>query len=280
MPTDEPSEAPTPKPTTFIPTPVPTPYPTDDSSEESNPILNPTPNPTPVPTSPPIQDSCPYEIRKGLEFDFIVLYDNTCGLSQQDCNTFLEGVTEIVGSVLDYPYLRVQTMQFEENCDPKTIVDFNDDELQNDKTKYAQKVRQDGECTDGGNGKTDLKAALLRAGRQFDLTDDRIDRLIIVSACMDEEPREICQDIAARYDEAGIEVWAVNLIKASNADNVLSNKAWAQNYLSCIVKDDDEICVGDDQNGVNTDEFDRIINKCLSPYICLPPVPDPTKWPS
>eukprot|EP00486_Rosalina_sp_Unknown_P016086 CAMPEP_0201595166 /NCGR_PEP_ID=MMETSP0190_2-20130828/192255_1 /ASSEMBLY_ACC=CAM_ASM_000263 /TAXON_ID=37353 /ORGANISM="Rosalina sp." /LENGTH=2178 /DNA_ID=CAMNT_0048055055 /DNA_START=34 /DNA_END=6570 /DNA_ORIENTATION=- len=300
-PTSSPTDLPTPSPTewptkwkkdsydsseewpskkkTDYPTPEPTQYPTDEPSTAPTeaPSEWPTPAPsTPYPTTSPVKNSCPYEIRKGLKFDFIVLYDNTCGLSEENCDKFLEGVTEIIGSVLDYPHLRVQTMQFEEDGDPKTIVEFENESYQKDKTKYAQKVRKDGECTDGGDGNTDLKTALLRAGRQFDLTDDRIDRVIIVSACMDEEPGTICGHIADGYDGAGIEVWAVNLMKASGADNVLSNQEWADDYLSCLVDDDDDrICTGDDKEGVNLDEFDRIIDKCLSPYICVPPKPDP-----
>ena len=258
------------------------------SFDTNYPTPEPTDIPTYEPTSSPIKKSCPYEIRKNLKFDFILLFDNTCALSQQDCNTFLEGVTQIIESVLDYPYLRVQTMQFEQDNDPKTIVGFDNDELQRDKTKYAQKVRQDGDCKNGGVGKTDLKAALLRAKTQFDLTDDRIDKVIIVSVCMDEDPDTICGHIASEYNDADIQVWPVNLIKASNAGNAVSNKEWAQDYLSCLVKNDDEICIGDNQDGINIDEFGTIINKCLSPYICLSHISYPiittsiwpTKWPS
>ena len=171
-------------------------------------------------------------------------------------------------------------MQFEEEGDPTIIVSFEDKPEQKDRIKYAQKVRHHGQCMDGGNGNTDLKTALKVAKNEFDTTDDRIDRVIIVSACMDEEPKTICEHIAPIYDEAGIEVWVVNLIRASDAENVIENQEWADDYLSCLVNYDKRICTGQDKNGVNIHEFYTIIDDCLSPHICLPPSPEPTAWPS
>ena len=250
---------------------MPTPRPT---------TFNPTPKPTKDPTLSPVKESCPYEIGKGLKFDFIVLFDNTCGLSEGDCDIFLNGITEIVGSILDYPYSRVQTMQFEEEGDPTIVVSFDDEPEQKDRTKYRQRVYDDGECMHGGDGDTDLKTALKVAKNEFDITDDRIDRVIIVSACMDEEPKAICEHIAPKYDDAGIEVWVVNLIRASDADNVIANQEWADDYLACLVNCEGRICTGEDKHGVNIHEFHTIIDDCLSPYICLPPSPEPTAWPS
>ena len=105
----------------------------------------------------PIEDICPYELRQGFKFDFIVLFDNSCGLSADNCDRFLEGVGEIIGTLSDKSdKTRVQTMQFESKGAPSILVDFGNKALQRNPYEYARYIRHNGHCTAGGQGKTDL----------------------------------------------------------------------------------------------------------------------------
>eukprot|EP01083_Nonionella_stella_P099656 280199_1 len=170
------TKLPTPEPThkpTKTPTPEPTEWPTPEPTEW----------PTEKPTPSPIRDSC--KIGAHTKFDFIVMYDNTCGLKQSDCDEFLEGVGEIISRILDYPSSRVQTLEFQTHGEPEIIIDFDEILLQKRPLEYIQTVRQNGECTEGGKGMIDLKTAVDFAIDQLNPNDDRIDKIVIVSTCMD-----------------------------------------------------------------------------------------------
>ncbi len=45
---------------------------------------------------PPIPDICSYEFRQDESFDYVIIYDNSCGMEQNNCNSFLDGSGEII----------------------------------------------------------------------------------------------------------------------------------------------------------------------------------------
>jgi len=170
---------------------------------------------------------------------------------------------------------------------PTGVVSFDDDALQRDTASYIEYIRGDGlhaQCTGGGDGKTDVYKALGSAIDAFDLGDDRVDRIIVVSACQDTR-NKVCKKIPPRLTDGNIEALVVNLIDASEAANVIGGDD-ASVYLGCIVDDDaSRVCPGYDTHGVSVDEFAGIIEDCLLPGICAsPPSVDvslaPTDWPS
>ena len=307
-PTDEPTQEPTPSPTalpskspssdpTLSPTSEPTDQPTDEPSlapttmpSESptleptlSPTKNPTPEPTPRPTESPIRENCPYEFQSGHKFDFQILYDNTCALTTNDCEQFLEGISEIASLLLDYPNSRIQTLEIQPNGSPNTLVGFTDIPLQQDIMSYVQYIRQFGSCTQDGVGNIDLNSALEDAKLYFDPNDDRIDKIIIVSACVDtNQDNELCDSTAPGLDGNGIDVYMINMIKASDAVNSIKDVDVGNDYLLCLTDNDpNRICLGNDQKGVTAQEFDAIVDDCLLPSgICVPPTPAPTTNPT
>eukprot|EP01084_Bolivina_argentea_P108190 193344_1 len=280
-PTDSPTPSPTPNPTPFptpAPTTTPTPKPTGSPTLEptiptSEPTFDPTISPTPptkkpskYPTAPtmspitrkptrsPIRNICPIE--PDIEFDFIVLYDNSCGLSDDTCDELLEFVGEVISSILDTTNrTRVQTMATTADDAPQVVVTFDNLNLQNNPLKYVQTVRQVGECTYGGNGMTNLDTAIIDGIFDFDLNDNRIDKFIIINACIDNSD-DICDLVAETLYEQEIDAYVVNFIELSDASNVITEPD-ANNYLLCIVDNDPtRICVGDDDDIINDDGDD------------------------
>eukprot|EP00487_Bulimina_marginata_P010845 TRINITY_DN6024_c0_g1_i1.p1 TRINITY_DN6024_c0_g1~~TRINITY_DN6024_c0_g1_i1.p1 ORF type:complete len:116 (-),score=33.30 TRINITY_DN6024_c0_g1_i1:78-425(-) len=103
--------------------------------------------------------------------DFVLLFDNSCGLDDDDCEKLLEGVGHIISGLLDGGDGRVQTMQMKDRGNAKTLVSFSNTELQKNPKEYADYIREHGECTNGGNGKTDVSKALSDAANAFNLDD-------------------------------------------------------------------------------------------------------------
>ena len=196
-------------------------------------------------TDEPGSGLCADQIEDGFKYDFVLLYDNSCGLKKKDCNNLLEGVGLIISELLEGAgkNVRVQTMEIRPKKSSRTLVSFDDRKLQKNPDEYAQYVLDNGKCTGGGGGKTnlgkgviysiqicsdiytkrnDLYIALMSAKKAFNLHDDRLDKIIVVSACKDtKRTHKICTLIADTLDEEVIDVYAVNLIHASSASNVI-----------------------------------------------------------
>ncbi len=139
-------------------------------------------------------------------------------------------------------------------------------------------IYENGQCKNGGNGKTNLIKSINEAIQLFDIYDHRIDQMIIVSACKDCRSEIICDQIAPNLLDKGIESYIINLIGGSNAENVII-KQEAHTYLKCIADNDShKVCIGNKRDGICDNEFDNIINECLFPQICE--TRSPTEWPS
>merc|ERR1712130_554945 len=132
-----------------------------------------------------------------------------------------------------------------------------------------------------GNGKTDATKALLYAANTFNLNDERIDKIIIVSACMDRRKHKICNKVKRTLDAKHIDVYAVNLIDGQRDLKNVITKETANNYLKCVTDNDsNRVCEGSNAKGISIEEFTEIIQTCLLPGICKPPTLSPTEWPT
>ncbi len=126
-------------------------------------------------------------------------------------------------------------MQFNENGSADIIVDFHDVLLQDKSLEDAQFVREN-----------DVQL-------YFNVEDDRIDKLIIVSACKDKRNIKLCDEIAPNLSDKGIDSYIVNLIDGSDANNTITNQQ-SNKYLKCIADNDpNRVCAGYNQPGVIID---------------------------
>ncbi len=241
----------------------------------------------------PIKDICPYEFRKGESFDYVIVYDNSCKMKGEDCDTFLDGIGEIVSRIKDNNAndSRVAVVEFNNDLS-NVLISFDDINLQSDRQLLINYIKQNGDCTQG-NGVTDILDGVLNAADLFE-DENRNKKIITVSGCKDTENNinGFCNDPNGKgliLDAEGIDVYVVNLIKVSDQTNKIGNTVTAEEYLLCLAdNDENRVCIGDDSKGVSSDEFDVIIESCLLPQICLPPTvspteeptPQPTPWPT
>merc|ERR1712228_915746 len=190
-------------------------------------------------------------------FDVIVFVDNSCALFHDDCMDLLDNIGNIIDYFLNYPFVRVGVILF--GATKKRIeilVDFEDVRLQNNAHEYVKYIQQNGKCEDGGNGDTNLYAAIKKAHKM--VNSERVSKFIIVSQCMDDF--KVCK-IAKQVKSEGIDVHIVNLYDAvDGVVNVIENEHDANHYLSCLSED---ICVA---HGV--EEFGNVIDQCLLPQMC------------
>merc|ERR1712228_307584 len=203
---------------------------------------------------------------QGYKFDFLVILDNSCGLKTKDCDNYIEGAANIISQILDASEsTKVQTMEMKSNGKAKTIISFRETSYQTNPSKYLSYFRQTAECNEGGNGQTDAAKAISDAANAFNIYDARIDKLIIISACMDDRKKKICRKVNDQLWNKQIEVFVVNLITASKAQNVITFND-ANSYLQCLTEyDAKRVCIGKDRKGVSVKEFDDIIDNCLLP---------------
>ena len=84
-------------------------------------------------------------------FDFIVLFDDSCGLKTKECQRLLDGVGLVVSSIFSNSKAnRVQTMEFKGNGAPKVLVAFEDGEFQGNAAGYTQYIKYNGQCSGYG----------------------------------------------------------------------------------------------------------------------------------
>ena len=260
--------SPTPDPADITTTKVPTAILVITTNEPTT-ILATTTN---EPTLPPTTSICGDGIRNGRQFDFVVLYDNSCGLSEESCEAFLDGIGKIVETLMNNELDSVAVVEFTESQDTVVVVDF-DDPLQNDVTAYVEYIKSFGECTDGGNGTTDLLSGIEQAYVRFDPNNGHEQKIIIVSACEDVQTDEDCDTIKPILDHSGKDVYAINIVNGAKQSPNYIKGSRAYHYLSCL--SDDNICMADGGNGIDSDDFDYIIDWCLVDQLC-PYTQEPT----
>ena len=194
-----------------------------------------------------------------------------CGLSDSECDKFVDG--EIIAAISDASNHTRAKNAVQLCWHPLDIlVAFADVVLQPDPVAYIGDVGgvtyirsfdvafiqfvqlHVFSCTDGGGGKTDL----VRAAHS---TNERIDKIIVVSTCTDHREDELCGEVTPNY-----------LMRASQAKNRIFHIEVARNYLLCVADDDlRRVCPRLDNKGVSANEFNEMIVSCLLPGICEPP---------
>eukprot|EP01083_Nonionella_stella_P054532 143932_1 len=122
-------------------------------------------------------------------------------------------------------------------------------------------LRKNGQCTEGGEGQTNLYAAIKRAQQLLD--HSKTSKFIIISNCKDDH--KVCKMAKEIID---VDSYIVNLItdpKGVEVENKISDSKDAEQYLSCLRNEGkaDKICIGD-----GVEAMDRIVHKCLLPEIC------------
>ena len=210
----------------------------------------------------------------GESFDYTVVYDNSCGLSQSTCDQLLDGVGEIISAIKDDSsrHSRVSVIEFTDH-EARVVVRFEDAALQRDAAKLIHFVKHNGRCTGGGDGVTDTLEGVLAASAQYE-DERRIRKLILINGCRDTEGdiHDFCGKYGGKMefvDNRGIDVYVVNLVKISKAKNRIRSKGMAKKYALCLADNDcDRVCVA---GGVSMADFDGVIEDCLLPKICMPP---------
>eukprot|EP01084_Bolivina_argentea_P249758 418256_1 len=217
------------------------------------------------------------------DVDFVILFDNSCGLETSDCRNMLEGIGELVMEILDdgSNATRVQTIQFNEDHTTDVIVSL-DSAYQQNRAMYFDFLLNNGECEGGGGDQTGyLKPAIMQSVAAMDQTDNRLDKLIIVSACKDMaiigkrrllESGIQCDLLRTQLNMRDIDTYVVNLVKAGGTVDSQMDQFDAREYLSCLTNSDvDRICVGESTEGVNNGEILDLSNNCLLPKVCDDP---------
>ncbi len=79
-------------------------------------------------------------------------------LSFDECNKFLDGIGEIITPLIDDDdtHTRVQTMEFDEDDSANIVIGFDDIMYQTNSNLYVNKIKDEGECMDGGFGEIEL----------------------------------------------------------------------------------------------------------------------------
>ena len=213
------------------------------------------------PTHSPIEWDYDPNICGGDSFDVVLFLDNSCGLDEDDCSDLLESVGDLIEDILNYPMIRVSTVLYgAKRKDIEILVDFDDIRLQIDDDKYERYIRRNGECAEGGDGDTNLYAAIKKTLPMLDR--GKKTKLIIVSNCMDDF--KVCK-IAKKIHSHHVDSYIVNLYDSvDNVENGMKTKHEARHYLSCLTDAHlERICIG---RGVEA--LDDVIEDCLMPKIC------------
>eukprot|EP01083_Nonionella_stella_P068838 183086_1 len=245
-PTNTPSQPPTNAPT-MSPTRAPTNAPTN------TPTAAPTPSPTAAPTKPPtetptaspnnyfVPTSSPIPIGMcplGFDADIIIIVDNSCGLTRDECESQMSGVANIILTVkshTDNP--KFGLIQFTDTTDPNVIISLSDPQWNSDlnqdiywelRAKILSTI-----CIQRAY-RTNLVSAIETAVAEFNHHSDptRSKKLIIISNCGDKTINNVPSDdaICSQFGGIGatIDVTVINAVSTNSDFDETS-------YLKCIV---------------------------------------------
>eukprot|EP01083_Nonionella_stella_P293938 999475_1 len=214
---------------------------------------------------------CEEMLDHGYYYEFIVLYDNSCGLNDDDCNELLDGIAELIRSLVDEgdTKSKVQTMEFNADGTTRVVVGFHDDVYQTDVSQYADYIQTEGHCKSGGQGTTQIVPAINDAISYFD-QQDAIKKVITVSTCADTTGADLHDEncnsnLKKALDTAHIDHYAINIAEKGSASNQLS---WA------TVLDNLE-CLSEDRVCITPGTIDAVEIECLLPHICIPSTEHP-----
>ena len=205
----------------------------------------------------------------GNIYEYAILVDNSCGLDFQSCQNQMDMVAHIVYTLKENG-AAVTYLEFNHNV--KIIIPLDDEYYQADIENIMMEVRYgENNCGWNSDGDTDLVSAIQVGVNQLTVfgETDSIKKMIIVSNCMDDS-NELCMDSTdlLRRIGSGIEVFVIN-IAAGKAMNTLTMSNM-YNYSRCLLGNDSNICVGNDDGIVSEDEVKQIADQCVLPMICKP----------
>ena len=275
---------------TADPTSLPTNFPTFDPTEESttqrptrqpvptmHPTLSPVPSsePTYTPTASPFANTvCSKE-----KLDIIFLIDNTCTLSDDECYSRQDGVSELLASLKQSTEPRIAYFSFLNAVDE--IVSLNDlyfndiDEDQVVIQDYVRLIKSRSCSSNNVQGSVHLYDAINSALTHFEdnFGEDRHQKIVLFNACeTDNGSDESACGIQLTVNGNFVEVTVVNV--GTENGNLPSN------YMQCLVYDNDERFFT--LNDTEANSFEAIMEGFVS-AVCnenVPPTQSPTTFPT
>eukprot|EP01084_Bolivina_argentea_P041882 77317_1 len=255
-PTNNPTNVPTNNPTDD-PTNVPTKYPTDDPTNAPtvdptyDPTISPTTDPTVLPTESPTHLVCP--ISYNLDIAFLV--DNSCNLTQIECNEQQEGIAKLLSKIKRSNNPRLMYVKFSDSMNitnKDILVSLHDDQYNdlaiggesnavNNFVNLYNLIRND-ECTGSGGAdivsQTNLNTAInytLQTFMQNDISfPNRHYKLVIFSNCKSTDITNTCH--FAQNEQLKISPLQEVEVIVFNIKSM--NYNFPPNYLQCLTEDD------------------------------------------
>eukprot|EP01083_Nonionella_stella_P178695 632043_1 len=284
-PTEHPTVTPTWEPTTDPskqPSIFPTALPANDRTP--SPTKEPTSQPTEIPTNPPTTAICQPLLDQDVRYEYALLFDNSCKLSEQNCDALIDGMTNVV-TLIKNDNSKVSRLTYitfgEDDDDVNVLIEMDDNSYQRNVDEIITKIKQSDECGGNGDGQTDLSTAievavhrLVTLGR-----DDAQKKVIVLSQCKD-TTYQLCgsDGVEGDLNEYNIDTFMINFAVGEASNRLHSDEL--DSYKTCIA-DSDKICTGDTNNGIVTSEaWEDIIDNCLYPKICEPITAAPTTHPT
>eukprot|EP00484_Ammonia_sp_Unknown_P012220 CAMPEP_0197078422 /NCGR_PEP_ID=MMETSP1384-20130603/213113_1 /TAXON_ID=29189 /ORGANISM="Ammonia sp." /LENGTH=337 /DNA_ID=CAMNT_0042517289 /DNA_START=59 /DNA_END=1072 /DNA_ORIENTATION=+ len=231
-----------------------------------------------------------YNPRRVDSYHIAFLVDNSCGLLHHVCHRYLRHVAQIMHDINDQmTNTKFAVIAFGESEQDVNVWSDFDSSLHEDIEEYMQYIQEEGECMQGGNGHTDIASALLTAQDLLsDADGDNVKSIIItVSQCIDSRAESLCESVAPSLHDDHIQIYPVNLVRTSKAENAIQSEQFATHYLSCLMKNFDasthQICVEDKATMMQEDVGETV--QCLLAEMnrvasTLTPTPEPTMRPS
>eukprot|EP01083_Nonionella_stella_P164366 543715_1 len=250
FPTSIPTKAPTPIPTaqpTKTPTKQPTEIPTVEPTVE--PTIVPTTNPTSSPTPPPTPPLCEFKPSNSTAYEFAIVVDNSCGLTDDECQSQLLQIAELFLIIkVDNPPFRTKVSFIEYGADSAVIrVGLDDDQLQNNITAFYDYILHNVQCGGDGNGQTDLVSGINAALTEFSTNGNpnwgpsitTYRKIFTINNCQNNVQNtstKVCDELYEELDttfDNPIDRVVVNQPYAASSTNSITSP---DEYLSCFVR--------------------------------------------
>ena len=225
IPTDDPSQDPTISPTTEPPTEYPTIPPT------GFPTFDPTPSPTPAPIADTI---CSEE-----KLDIIFLIDNTCVLTDDECTSQIDGISELIASLKQTTDPRIAFALFNNFMD--IPIGLRDTYFNNIKVKdrvviqdYVKLVKSQSCNPNVVKGTYNLYDAINAALTHFNETyePDRHKKIVLINNCDTMGSAGDPCSISLTVNGDPVEITVINIeVVNSDIDRL---------YMQCLVGEDDD----------------------------------------
>ena len=283
-PTSDPTADPTADPTkdpTADPTADPTRDPTADPTKDptADPTIDPTRDPTTDPTAYPTESPHMRECEYGHIMDVAFIVDNSCGLSDSDCETRQEGISELISSLKndDTPRLLYITTEGEtyEIVVPLDSAQYNQPPVTAADFQSLMELIRNNDCGSAATSGQPLKDAVNAAVQAFRDDDGADAYKVIIISCSDAgtDADDICdyqspekKDMYLMVDNVEVEVTIINTDPGLDDD-----------YLQCLTEGDGDRFF--DLDTPSEDAFADIVEDFYK-EICEKPTQDPTMDPT